>query len=229
MFQIILKGEKMGQGIPENNQKTDTLESLKAQIEALTAEKENLSQRFKDTQAAYTKGQQEISKLNAKLKVFAEQGHSLNVEGLDSERMQELKDTDPEKWYEERRKLELQAQKNFEDRLSKAQEEAIAGYVKSEQDILLADFKRRNPNITDEFIRDCIPVGIQRKYQNGELDFSGYLMEIEKFAKTPTVIGGETNQILNQPNLSNIGSGEGVLNSATGWDALEQKAKNSVI
>lgn len=219
----------MGQGIPENNKNSDTVESLKAQIETLTAEKENLSQRFKDTQAAYTKGQQEISKLNAKIKVFAEQGHSLNVEGLNSERMQELKDTDPEKWYEERRKLELQAQQNFEERLRKAQEEAVAGLVKSEQDILLADFKKRNPNITDEFIRDCIPVGIQRKYQNGELDFSGFLMEVEKFAKSPTVVGGETQKSMNQPDLSQIGSGEGVSANYKGLDGLDNMVKNNII
>lgn len=219
----------MAYGIPENNKNSDTVEGLKAKIEELNAENEKLTQRFKDTQSAYTKGQQEISKLNAKLKVFAEQGHSLVVEGLDSERMLELKDSDPDKWYEERRKLELQAQKNFEDRLSKAQADAVAGFIKSEEDILMADFKRRNPNITDEFIRDHIPVGIQRKYQNGELDFSGFLMEVEKFAKTPTVVGGDTNKVPNQPNLSNIGNGEGVSNVAVGWEALEQKAKKNVI
>lgn len=219
----------MGQGIPENNTNSDTSLSLEEQLEKLKAEKENYEKRLKDTQAAYTKGQQEISKLNAKLQVFAEQGYSLNVAGLDSDKMMELKDTDPDKWYEERRKLEAQAQQNFEERLRKAQEEAVAGLVKSEQDILLADFKRRNPEITDEFIRDSIPVGLQRKYQNGELDFSGFLMEVEKFAKTPTVVGGQTQKPLNQPDLSQMGSGEGVSNNYKGLQDLEKFAKSNVI
>lgn len=217
----------MGQGIPENNTNSDTEVSLAEQLEKLKVEKENFEKRLKDTQAAYTKGQQEISKLNAKLKVLSEQGSSLKVNGLDSDKMLELKETDPDKWYEERRKLEAQAQQDFEERLRKAQEDAVAGLVKSEQDILLADFKRRNPNITDEFIRDSIPVGIQRKYQNGELDFSGYLMAIEEFAKTPTTIGGDFNKAPQQPNMSAMGNGEGVVGDSK--KSLDDLVKNNII
>lgn len=216
----------MTQGIPAN---ADTTTSLEEQLEKLKAEKENYEKRLKDTQAAYTKGQQEISKLNAKLQVLSEQGSSLKVDGLNSEKMLELKDTDPDKWYEERRKLEAQAQKDFEDRLRKAQEDAVAGLVKSEQDILLADFKRRNPNITDEFIRDSIPVGLQRKLQNGELDFSGFLMEVEKFAKTPTTIGGDFNKANQQPDMSAMGNGEGVSDSSGGAKGLDDMIKNNII
>lgn len=216
----------MGQGIPAN---ADTTMSLEEQLEKLKAEKENYEKRLKDTQAAYTKGQQEISKLNAKLQVLSEQGSSLKVDGLNSDKMLELKDTDPDKWYEERRKLEAQAQKDFEDRLRKAQEDAVAGLIKSEQDILLADFKRRNPNITDEFIRDSIPVGLQRKLQNGELDFSGFLMEVEKFAKTPTTVGGDFNKANQQPDMSAMGNGEGVSNSSGGAKGLDEMIKNNII
>lgn len=204
----------------------DSIEELKARLAEVEKEKDMAVKRMKDTQASYTKGQQKNKELEAQLKVFQDQ---LTLSsGADTPEMEELKMSNPDEWYNRRRAMELEAQKSFKDKLDKASLEAIQAQTKLDNEALLNDFKERNPGITDELIND-VPYRIHSKLQSGEISFGDFLSEVEEYYNTNKVVGGQSHQVLQEANLSNMGNASGVVDKKLDYDSFVANYKKSVI
>lgn len=224
---ITIEGEIMQtQGIPDNS---DTIEGLKAQLEQVQKEKELAEKRFKDTQAAYTKGNQERESMKAQIATLQEHLNSIQNSSIDTPEMLHLKATDPDKWYQLRRQAELDAQNKLNSKLSEVGQAAFEAEQKKYNAQLLAEFKARNPDITDEFINYDVPHRIQVKLKEGEISFSEFLSEVEAYHKKGKVVGNVGQQVTNQPDLSKMGTGENVSNRSLDYETFSKEYKNTII
>lgn len=214
----------MGQnGIPES---ADTIEELKAKLAEAEKERDNALKRMKDTQASYTKGQQKNKELEAQLKVYQDQ--FTVAANYETPEMEELKMTNPDEWYRMKREMEMKAQNSFREKLESASSEARQAQIKADNEVLLREFKERNPDITDEFIND-VPFRIHSKLQSGEISFGEFLNQVEEYARQGKTVGGQSAETLNQPDLGNMGTASGVTNHKLDYESFVEKYKKTVI
>lgn len=194
-------------GTPEGTEAPATNnESVDWKAEAELAEK-----RRRDTQAAYTKSQQELAAMRAKLKVIEETGgHSALLDQTKLAELEDLKFSDPDAWYKAKLALESEAHNKFQSKLAEA----------SESEIRLAkleEFKATHPGF--ELTDDDIPPRIAKKLASGEVSFDEFLQETYDYLKTPKVIG-DANKTLEQPNLGKVGGGITPSAAATSKDIV---------
>jgi hypothetical protein len=145
---------------------------------ALSAEK-----KFRDTQSSYTRTNQELKDAREELEALRQQVASSNpARGLsdeDIERLDELKYTDPEEWYNERKRLESQAVQGL---TQKEQEQ------RARRDALNAvNYGRANP-ITPDVLDNDIPPRINNKVLKGEITFEQYLAEVVAYLDKGRVV-----------------------------------------
>lgn len=180
------------------------------------AEAEKAEQRRRDTQAAYTKSQQELVATRAQLKVMKETGGP----ALDQDKLAELEDlkfSDPDAWYKAKLALESEAHNTFQSKLAEA----------SESEVRLAkleEFKATHPGF--ELTDDDIPPRIAKKLASGQVSFDEFLQETYDYLVTPKVIG-DANKTLEQPNLGKVGGGITPSAAATSKDIVSSY-KNEV-
>lgn len=204
----------MDQGNPEQ---AATLEELQAKLEV--AEK-----RHKDTQAAYTKGQQALKALEAENKLLLEKVGSVTVK--DDEELEELKIVDPDKWYEKRKALESQKKQELQQDLSKARDEASIELELARRATVLAEFNQSHPEfqLTDELIAYDVPPRLTKQLEKGEITFEEFLDKTYEFLTKPKTIK-DVNQTLGQPDLGKLGGGGNPQNTATAVDIVESYKK----
>lgn len=194
-------------GTPEGTEAPATNnESVDWKAEAELAEK-----RRRDTQAAYTKSQQELAAMRAQLKVMKETGgHSALLDQTKLAELEDMKFSDPDAWYKAKLALESEAHNKFQNKLAEA----------SESEIRLAkleEFKATHPGF--ELTDDDIPPRIAKKLASGEVSFDEFLQETYDYLKTPKVIG-DANKTLEQPNLGKVGGGITPSAAATSKDIV---------
>ena len=198
-------------GIPEGTAPATTDENVDWEAEAKKAE-----QRRRDTQAAYTKSQQELAATRAQLKVMKDIGGPT----LDQDKLAELEDlkfSDPDAWYKAKLALESEAHNSFQSKLAEA----------SESEVRLAkleEFKATHPGF--ELTDDDIPPRIAKKLASGQVSFDEFLQETYDYLVTPKVIG-DANKTLEQPNLGKVGGGITPSAAATSKDIVSSY-KNEV-
>lgn len=178
-------------GIPEGTAPATTDENVDWEAEAKKAE-----QRRRDTQAAYTKSQQELAATRAQLKVMKDIGGPTLDQGKLAE-LEDLKFSDPDAWYKAKLALESEAHNSFQSKLAEA----------SESEVRLAkleEFKATHPGF--ELTDDDIPPRIAKKLASGQVSFDEFLQETYDYLVTPKVIG-DANKTLEQPNLGKVGGG----------------------
>lgn len=178
-------------GTPEGTAPATNNESVDWKAEAELAEK-----RRRDTQAAYTKSQQELAATRAQLKVMKETGGPALDQGKLAE-LEDLKFSDPDAWYKAKLALESEAHNTFQSKLAEA----------SESEVRLAkleEFKATHPGF--ELTDDDIPPRIAKKLASGQVSFDEFLQETYDYLVTPKVIG-DANKTLEQPNLGKVGGG----------------------
>ena len=197
------------QGIPETQQTTDTLESLKAQLEAVRAEKEVLDKRLKDTQKSYTQGQQSIKSLEAQLEELKKVDNTSLAAELNSQAMEDLKSVNPDEWYAKRKAIEEAHAKALAQKLNDASVQAQNEEKQRQNALALAEVQLRNPKITAEFIEMDVPYRIKKELDSGNVSFEEFLKMVEDFAGKEKVVGSG-NKVMEQPNLTTIGNREGV-------------------
>lgn len=218
------------QGIPEaQNSASDTLESLKAQLAEAQKAKELAEQRMKDTQGAYTKSRQQSKALEAKLNTLQEHLSSIQSSVALPEDIERLKTLDPDKWYEAKRQLEVKTQQDLHSKLSEAEKIAMEAEIKALNTQLLTEFKLKNPEISDDYIENEIPYRIKAKLDRGEVSFADFLNEVEAYHKKGKVVSGAGTSIKEQPDLSKMGSGEGVMDKYADAEAFVASYSKSVI
>jgi len=180
------------------------------------AEAELAEKRRRDTQAAYTKSQQELAATRAQLKVMKETGGPALDQGKLAE-LEDLKFSDPDAWYKAKLALESEAHNIFQGKLAEA----------SESEVRLAkleEFKATHPGF--ELTDDDIPPRIAKKLASGQVSFDEFLQETYDYLVTPKVIG-DANKTLEQPNLGKVGGGITPSAAATSKDIVSSY-KNEV-
>lgn len=198
-------------GTPEGTAPATNNESVDWKAEAELAEK-----RRRDTQAAYTKSQQELAATRAQLKVMKETGGPALDQGKLAE-LEDLKFSDPDAWYKAKLALESEAHNTFQSKLAEA----------SESEVRLAkleEFKATHPGF--ELTDDDIPPRIAKKLASGQVSFDEFLQETYDYLVTPKVIG-DANKTLEQPNLGKVGGGITPSAAATSKDIVSSY-KNEV-
>ncbi|MCI4437403.1 MAG: hypothetical protein JHC33_11410 [Ignisphaera sp.] len=164
---------------------------------AVAAEK-----KFRDTQSGYTKAQTRLKQIEEENKALQEQLAKLATQqGLpkeEVERLEALKNEDPDAWYVERQKAEQQyATKHVEALTAEQEIRNRMAYL----DRINAD---REFKITPDVLDNDIPARINNRLINREVSFEAYIGEvIEYLNKGKAVTNPETPATTN---LSGAGS-----------------------
>jgi Skp family chaperone for outer membrane proteins len=201
-------------GTPEDTEFSATLDNTNVAtqtVDSQVSEEQKQAtvdweKRFKDTQAAYTKSQQELVSAKAKLKVLSEQVKvDLNLSSEQKAELDNLKYENPDEWRAKVTKLEQEAKNAHEEKISQAEKELSQLELRK---LAFDEFSANHPDIilNDEVINFDVPYRIKSKLEKGETTFEEFLQEAYDYLKTPKKIGTNT-EVLGQPNLSKVGGG----------------------
>lgn len=163
--------------------------------------------RYKDTQAAYTKSQQELKAVRAKAETLEKLvTPKVEIDDETAKELEGLKFSNPDEWRSRMNKLEIEANSKYNATLNEATQEATRQAELENRAQILADFQARNPNlvINDEVIKYDVPPRITNKLEKGEITFEQYLADVASYLGTPKVVGDD-NKTMNQPNINNVG------------------------
>ena len=172
------------------------------------------TQRQKDTQASYTKGQQAIKAQEAVIAKLTEQlegATKVTIPEEDQKRLDQLKYDDPVAWRQELNQLELVAQGESKAKLteltSTASKAANVAFELERREQVLKEFNESAEiAITNVVLANDVPPRITNKLANNEITFEEMLEEISAYLKTGKVVKNE--ETLGQPNLGNNVGGD---------------------
>lgn len=142
--------------------------------------------RFRDTQSAFTKSQQQNKALvaeNEKLAASWENDAVSKLSNSEQARLEELKVQDPDAWRTEISNLEETKRTQFKEKREAITKEASQMTELERRGLQLEQFNKDNPNvqITDDVIENDIPPRITRKLEVGEIQFDEYLEEVKSY------------------------------------------------
>lgn len=184
---------------------TDTLEHSSESQQQIDFEK-----RYKDTQAAYTKSQQELKAVKAKVDVLEKlTTPQIQIDAEAQKELDDLKYSDPDAWRTKMNNLEIDARSKHQNLISAAEQQAAIQAEMDRRTQVLNEYNRSHPGfeITDEVIQLDVPTRITKKLESGELSFDDFLGEVKEFLYSPKKVG-TPNKTLGQPNLGNLGGGD---------------------
>lgn len=165
--------------------------------------------RFKDTQGSFTKSQQELKAVKAKLQVLETLTQpTIQIDESTQKELDDLKYSDPDAWRQKMNTLENDARVKHHSLLSEAEKNASLQAELERRALVLDEYNRLHPEtqITQELIDFDVPARISKKLETGEISFDDFIVEVHNFIYTPKKVGS-SNQVLNQPNLGQIGGG----------------------
>lgn len=171
-------------------------------------EAEVAEKRRKDTQAAFTKGQQEIKALKAQLEQLQKMvAPPLELSDDERQDLEDLKLIDPDAWRVKMNKLEAQATEKVKEKLSEAEKAAMDALEVERRYEVMQSFNEQHPDlvINDDVIANDVPPRFLKQLEKGEIEFEEFLDKVYTFlTKGKTVKNEET---LDQPNLGKTGGG----------------------
>ena len=182
--------------------------------------------RFKDTQGAFTKSQQELKATQARLKVLEEMTTpTVNLDEATKTELENLKFSNPDAWRERLNTLETEATTAHRATLTEAERIANQTTELENRAQTLATFQASHPNlvINDDVIKYDVPPRITNKLETGEISFEQYLNDVESYLSQGKVIG-DGNTTLNQPNLTNVGGDNTPTEGAVSGDIVKDYA-----
>lgn len=194
-------------GTPDNTADTST-QDVDWKAEAEKAEK-----RRRDTQAAYTKSQQELAQLKATVAVL-ERTAKPQVDQAKLAELEDLKFSDPDAWRVKVNSLEAEVLKQHEAEIATAAKNLSDYEIRQ---ATLEEFKATHPGF--ELSDDDIPPRIAKKLAEGKVSFEEFLEEVHSYLTAPRVVG-ETAKTLEQPNLSKVGGGNTPSQAAKSEDII---------
>jgi len=183
--------------------------------------------RFKDTQGAYTKSQQELKEAQAKLEALEKLTvPQIELDEATKAELESLKYKDPEAWRSRLNTLEIEAQNKHKETLNEAVRIANQETELEQRTRILAEFQASHPDvvINDEVIKLDVPSRITSKLERGEISFEQLLTEVKDYLKAPKVIG-DGNTVHQQPNLSNLGGDDTPTSDANKKDIVKDYAE----
>lgn len=178
--------------------------------------------RFKDTQSAYTKSQQELKAAKAKLEALEKLSQpTIQIDEATQQELDDLKYSDPDAWRVKMNTLEQDAKVKHENLLEEVATQASTQVELERRANLLEQYNISHPNmpITDELIRLDVPNRITTKLEKGEISFDDFIVEVHNFLYTPKKVG-DGNKVLNQPNLNTFGGGSTPQKAAVSKDIV---------
>lgn len=194
--------------------------------EASKDQKIDYEKRFKDTQGAFTKSQQENKALKARMEVLEKlTAPQVELDEATKTELENLKFSDPDAWRAKLNTLEIEAQKKHKETLTEAERLAKQKAELENRARILAEFQKSHPNlvINDDVIKYDVPLRITNKLESGEISFEQYLNEVSDYLNQGKVIG-DGNTTLNQPNLKDVGGGDTPTDSAVQRDIVKDYA-----
>lgn len=188
---------------------------------------ETTQKRFKDTQAAFTKSQQTLKKIQAEKEVLQEQVMK-NMTPAQAKEMEELKYSDPDAYIEKMTALQQEKVAELNGRLDAAGQKAAQEAELERRTQVLAEFNASHPGfeLTDEVIANDVPRRIFAKLEKGEVSFEEFLEETHTYLNKPKKVAS-TEGVIDQPNLNNVGGGDTPSKSSTEKDIVKSY-KNEV-
>ena len=165
--------------------------------------------RFKDTQSSFTKSQQELKVVKAKLEALEKITQpTIQVDEKTQQELDDLKYSDPDAWRVRMNTLENEAKVKHQTLLDEVATQASTQVELERRTSLLAQYNASHPNmpITDELIRLDVPNRITAKLEKGEISFDDFIVEVHNFLYSPKKVG-TSNKTLGQPNLGEFGGG----------------------
>lgn len=211
-------------GIPAQADTMESVESLKAQLEAAQKEASAAEERRRNTQSSYTKGQQRIKALEAEIAILREEASkAVGLKIASNDALEELKHTDPEAWYRERLKLENQHMQDFQSRINEESKKATQAEMLTQRMQYLEDFNKANPdaNLTDEFLSLDIPQRLRVELEQTG-DFESFVNKAYEWKRSGKVVGSSVAAPASQPNLGNIGGANAPDTKSQANDLLER-------
>lgn len=193
------------------------------------AAKERL--RYKNTQSAYTRAQQEykkVSKVNEKLVDHLSDTVTLHISPEKRAELNDLKHSDPDKWREKLDEHEREAREVLQGKLSEYEQE---GEQLSELDIRKAKLESFNETtgleLNDQVIEDELPASYTKQLEKGDITFDQFLEKAQKFlTKGKKVAGsGEGDTKDNEKDFGKISGGSTPEDAATKGDVVESYKK----
>lgn len=191
----------------------------------------NAELRRRDTQAAYTKTQQEAAALrreNETLAASYEQDVVKHLSTEDKDRLEELKHTDPEEWRTELEKLEKANKSKFDEKRTKIKDTVQRETELERRTRLLEEHNTAHPEhaITDEVLENDIPPRFTKQLEKGEIDFEEFLTKCTTFLGKPKkVASGDAAP--GEPNLSKSGGTDKPSSEAREGD-IKETYKNEI-
>jgi len=200
-----------------------------ADLDPLVKYAANAEVRRRDTQASYTKTQQENIALTSENTQLANTWAEEVSKHLTSEQqteLEELKHTDQEAWREKINTYEGQNASRVKEKHTKIKEKAGQETELQQRTRLLEEHNTANPKfaLTDDVIDNDIPPRITKKLESGKITFNEYLQEAHAFMSGNKVIAkGE--EAPNDIDLSKTGGDHKPSDEAVAGDIKESYAK----
>ena len=174
--------------------------------------------RFKDTQSAYTKSQQELKAAKARLEALEQLTQPVvQIDDEQRAQLERLKFSDPDAWRDKVNSLEADAKAKHLTNLNEVEHKAVMQLELERRADKLAEYNRLHPEamISDDTIAYDLPPRITKRLEQGEISFDEFLIETNKYLMAPKTVGSSAKP-LNQPNMGDFGGGTTPTEAAVG-------------
>lgn len=185
--------------------------------------------RYRDTQSAYTRTNQQKKALEAENSVLLKKAVGnveLSLTAEQAEELEDLKFSDPEAWRKKLNVYENEALAKHEEELNE-EVKKVSNSSLDEQELerrkqVTANFLADHEGFvfTDEVWQNDIPPRINKKLENGDISFEEFLSECHSYLTTGKVVK-QDDDILGQPNLGKVGGGSRPDKNAVKEDAIQ--------
>lgn len=207
-------------GTPDKADTTNT--DISTPVSTDTSDKQtDWEKRFKDTQSAYTNSQKKLAEIEAQNKILLSKvSPTATLTEDQKNKLDEIKEDDPDAWRIEMNKLEDAARVDFQTALDTAAAEAVQQADTRTREEILAEFNSNTETpLTADILAYDIPQRITSKLDKGEITFEQYLSTAAEYLKIPKVIGVGT-ETMGQPNMSEAAGGHLPSDSAIAGDMI---------
>lgn len=167
--------------------------------------------RRRDTQSALSKEREESTRLRNVNKEMASAWQKEAVNALpenERERLDELKNTNPDEWRNELNKLAAKQEDEFSTRIKELETNATKQTELEVRTTILEEYNERYPNVlTDDNLNEHVPVGYIRRLEKGELTYVEFLDKCVDYLTKNKVVGGNGDEAPGTKDLGEAGGG----------------------
>lgn len=182
--------------------------------------------RYRNTQAGYTRAQQEVKKLSKVREELAkklEETTPLKLTKAQKDELDELKISDPDAWREKLAEYEAQSKQTFKQTLQQIEQEG-ENYSELElrQAKLEAFTEETGLELNDTIIDEQLPAGYKKKLESGAWSFDKFLEQAHKYLTSGKIIkGAGEDGAPGEHNLNQQPGGKTPSKSASEGDVVE--------